>query len=181
MTDELKDAAVQASVSRSGESRTLPAQSAPLSPRQAVLEMPRMDEIRLACGELNESETRLVKAVLGWFIRRANSQIAATLPDESERDRALEYIARLPESYPASAIIARAKDALKNATPAGAASREARSSETSAVDLTASGRNDLGGFSPAGVAPTEHIHAQDAQNWGHCVHCGKPIEPSAPN
>ena len=25
-----------------------------------------------------------------------------------------------------------------------------------------------------------HVHAQDAQNWGHCVHCGQRIESSAP-
>lgn len=24
----------------------------------------------------------------------------------------------------------------------------------------------------------KHVHEQDAQNWGHCVHCGKRIEPS---
>lgn len=36
----------------------------------ARLSMPKQDEILLACGELNASELRAVKAALGWFIRR---------------------------------------------------------------------------------------------------------------
>lgn len=47
--------------------------------------------------------------------RRIKGQSAAS--ETVPMREALEHIARLPESYPASAIIARAKDALKKADP----------------------------------------------------------------
>ena len=38
----------------------------------AKLEMPRMDEILLACGEMTASERRCVRTALEWFIRRVD-------------------------------------------------------------------------------------------------------------
>ncbi|MGH9697927.1 MAG: hypothetical protein ACRD52_00540 [Candidatus Acidiferrales bacterium] len=37
------------------------------------LEMPMMDEILLACGEMKAAEMRTVRAALKWFITRANA------------------------------------------------------------------------------------------------------------
>ena len=34
-----------------------------------VIDTPRTDEIKLACGEMTAQELRTAKAVLGWFIR----------------------------------------------------------------------------------------------------------------
>ena len=48
-------------------------QKAALSARQ---EMPSADEIKLACGEMTAQELRTAKAVLGWFIRRADNRKA---------------------------------------------------------------------------------------------------------
>ena len=42
----------------------------------APLKMPTAAEIRLAAGELTAEEMRAVKAVLGWFIRRADNRKA---------------------------------------------------------------------------------------------------------
>ena len=50
---------------------------------------------------------------------------------------ALDYIAILPDSYPSSAIIARARDALKNAAPRGATAYGTGSKETPRVELPA--------------------------------------------
>ena len=41
-------------------------------PQSARQEMPSADEIKLACGEMTAQELRTAKAVLGWFIRRAD-------------------------------------------------------------------------------------------------------------
>ena len=40
----------------------------------AKLEMPRMDEILLACGEMTASERRCVRTALEWFIRRSENR-----------------------------------------------------------------------------------------------------------
>ena len=47
------------------------AEEALAATQSATLQMPRTDEILLACGEMKASELRAVKAALGWFIRRA--------------------------------------------------------------------------------------------------------------
>src|SRR3990167_2628906 len=41
-------------------------------PQSARQEMPSADEIKLACGGTTAQELRTAKAVLGWFIRRAD-------------------------------------------------------------------------------------------------------------
>ena len=47
-------------------------QEAALRSATAKLEMPRMDEILLACGEMTASERRCVRTALEWFIRRVD-------------------------------------------------------------------------------------------------------------
>lgn len=81
MTDELKDAAVGSGGERDSASASQEApapghcpQSAPLSPRQAVLEAAELAEF----------------AVNPYHAAIRIRAYAATLPDESERDRALE-------------------------------------------------------------------------------------------